>query len=80
LLPDSYGRFQHQRFILRCPFGQTVLIENDVSVGQRVPVYPGATVAVHGEFVWNSQGGLIHDTHGGSEQGWILFQGKVYDP
>lgn len=77
LLPNSYGRFEHERFILRCPSGQTVLIENDVSVGQRVPVGPGDPVAVHGQYIWNPQGGLIHYTHRGN--GWILFRGKLYE-
>jgi hypothetical protein len=79
LLPDSYGRFQHQRFIARCPSGQTILIVNDVSIGQRVPVAVGQRVVVRGQYVWNEQGGLIHFTHhGDGSGGWILYQGHVY--
>ena len=81
ILPDEYGQFQHQRFIVSCASGQTVLIVNDVSVGQRVPVQSGDTVAVRGQYVWNAEGGLIHFTHhsgGGGQGGWILFRNRLY--
>jgi len=80
VLPDSFGRYQHQRFLIGCPTGQRVLIVNDVTVGQRVPVKPGDRVAAHGEYVWNRQGGLIHFTHTstGAEQGWILRGDHLY--
>ena len=79
-LSDSIGRFEHQRFILRCASGQTLLVENDVSVGQRAPVQAGDQVTVHGQYIWNSLGGLIHYTHHGSgaQSGWIALRGKVY--
>jgi Protein of unknown function (DUF3465) len=81
LLPDEYGRLQHQRFIIRCQSGQTVLIVNDVTLGQRVPVQRGAFVVVRGRYVWNSQGGLIHFTHhdsGPGTGGWILLDRRIY--
>jgi len=81
ILPDSFGRYRHQRFLLRCPTGQQILIVNDVTVGQRVPVKLGDRVAAHGEYIWNRQGGLIHFTHSsaGAEQGWILRGDHVYE-
>ena len=81
LLADSDGTRVHQRFIVGCAQGQTVLIVNDVSIGQRAPVHPGDTVAVRGQYVWNTHGGLIHFTHqanGGAESGWILLNGRLY--
>jgi hypothetical protein len=81
VLTDSTGRFIHQRFIVRCGGGQTVLVVNDVSTGQRVPVTAGTRVTVRGQYVWNAEGGLIHFTHHdpeGGRGGWILFRGKVY--
>lgn len=80
-LPDSRSRYRHQRFILRCPSGQTLLIVNDVSIGQRVPVALGRRAVVRGQFIWNALGGLIHFTHHdpeGGQGGWILYGGKVY--
>jgi hypothetical protein len=81
LLPDAHGRYQHQRFIVRCAGRQTLLIVNDVSIGTRVPAQPGSNVVVHGQYVWNALGGLIHFTHHdpeGGPGGWIFYAGKVY--
>lgn len=81
LLPDEQGRYRHQRFVLRCSSGQTVLIVNDISVGARVPVRRGDLVSVHGEYVWNALGGLVHYTHHsdqGGAGGWILYHDRVY--
>jgi len=62
---------------------QTVLIDNNVSIGRRVPVAPGDAVIVHGEYVWNAQGGLVHFTHHDPahthEDGWIERTGTRYD-
>lgn len=80
LLPDEYGTYQHQRFIVRCPSGQTVEIVNDVSVGQRVPVRVADAVVVHGIYIWNDLGGLIHYTHhDGGQGGWILLGSRLYE-
>jgi hypothetical protein len=81
VLPDTQGRYQHQRFVVTCASGQTILIVNDVSIGQRVPERVGDEISVRGQYVWNGQGGLIHFTHHdaqGSEGGWILDNGHVY--
>ncbi len=81
LLPDSHGSSTHQRFILRCASGQTVLIDNNVDVGSRAPVALHETVVAHGQYIWNDLGGLIHDTHhstGGSPDGWLLVGQHVY--
>ena len=74
----------HQRFIVRLVgVAQTLLITNNVSIGRRVPVVVGDVVVVHGEYVWNDQGGLVHFTHHdpqrSHEGGWIERQGVRYD-
>lgn len=81
VLPDSSGRLRHQRFILGCGTGFTVLIVNDVSIGTRAPVAPGEAVVVRGQYEWDPQGGLLHFTHhaqGGGTGGWILLGSQVY--
>jgi hypothetical protein len=81
LLPDEHGTSTHQRFILRCPSGQTVLVDNNVDVGRRAALTMGEYVVVRGQFVWNSQGGLLHDTHhstSGNPDGWVFAGGRVY--
>ena len=74
----------HERFIVQLSSrGITVLVEHNVSIGVRVPVAEGDRVIVHGEYVWNSQGGLIHFTHhdpqGTHEAGYIQDNGQIYD-
>jgi hypothetical protein len=73
----------HQRFIIRLAGStQTVLVDNNVTIGQRAPVVQGSDVSVHGEYVWNDQGGLIHFTHHDPslthEGGWIELSGVRY--
>jgi uncharacterized protein DUF3465 len=83
LADDTGPSGRHQRFIIRLAGAtQTVLIDNNVDVGQRVPVSPTDEVIIHGEYVWNDQGGLIHYTHHdpapGHEGGWIDRGGVRY--
>ena len=85
VLSDQTGTSgTHERFIVQLSSGGiTVLVEHNVSIGQRVPVADGDRVIVHGEYVWNSQGGLIHFTHhdpqGTHEGGYIQDSGQTYD-
>ena len=85
LLPDSSGPSgPHERFIVRLSTGDlTVLIDHNVAIGSRVPVHQGDHVIIHGEYIWNNQGGLIHFTHhdpqGTHEGGYIEDGGKTYD-
>jgi len=83
LADDAGPSGPHQRFIIRLAGAtQTVLIDNNVTVGQRVPVAPSDDITVHGEYIWNDQGGLIHYTHHdpapGHEGGWIDRNGVRY--
>ena len=83
LADDSGPSGTHQRFIIRLAGStQTVLVDNNVTIGQRAPVSPGNDVIVHGEYVWNDQGGLIHFTHHdpapAHEGGWIELKGERY--
>jgi hypothetical protein len=84
VLADNSGPSgTHQRFIIRLAGAtQTVLVENNVTIGQRAPVAVHDVVIVHGEYVWNDQGGLIHFTHHdpapAHEGGWIELHGVRY--
>jgi len=74
----------HERFIVKLLTGEiTVEVEHNVSIGARAPVAEGDHVIVHGEYVWNAQGGLIHFTHhdpqGTHEGGYIEDNGRTYD-
>jgi hypothetical protein len=83
LADDSGPSGVHQRFIIRLADStQTVLVDNNVTIGQRAPVLQSNDVSVHGEYVWNDQGGLIHFTHHDPahthEGGWIELGGARY--
>lgn len=74
----------HERFIVRLSdVGLTLLVEHNLSIAPRVPVAVGEAVLVHGEYVWNAQGGLLHFTHhdpdGSHEGGYVVYGGKRYD-
>ena len=74
----------HEQFIVKLTSAQlTVEVEHNISIGTRVPVQVGDRVIVHGEYIWNAQGGLIHFTHhdpqAKHEGGYIIDNGKTYD-
>jgi hypothetical protein len=75
---------RHERFIVRLPdVGMTVLVEHNLSIAPRVPVAVGEPIVVHGEYVWNAQGGLLHFTHHdpdrSHEGGYIMYGGRRYE-
>ncbi len=85
LLPDRTGPSgSHEQFIIKLSSGDlTIEVEHNISIGTRVPVAVGDQVIVHGEYIWNAQGGLIHFTHhdpqGTHEGGYIQDKGTTYN-
>ena len=85
LLPDrTSATGMHEQFIVKLSSGEiTIEVEHNISIAARVPVALGDHVIVHGEFIWNAQGGVIHFTHhdpkGTHEGGYIQDNGKTYD-
>lgn len=85
VLPDRAGSSgPHERFIIKLTsYDLTLLIEHNLSIGARAPVAVGDHVVVHGEYIWNNQGGLIHFTHHDPESrhegGFIQDNGTKYD-
>ncbi|MEA2667644.1 MAG: hypothetical protein QOJ33_578 [Chloroflexota bacterium] len=74
----------HEQFILKLSSGDlTIEVEHNISIARRVPAKEGDHVIIHGEYVWNPQGGLIHFTHhdpqGTHEGGYIVDGGTTYD-
>jgi len=83
VLPDDNDGSRHQRFILRLPSGQTLLVAHNIDLADRVAALKvGDTVEFNGEYVWNAKGGVIHWTHhdpqGIHEAGWIRHKGRTY--
>jgi hypothetical protein len=82
LSDDTFG-IRHQRFILKLDNGQTLLIAHNIDLAPRVKFLRiGDRIRIHGEYIWNSQGGMIHWTHrdpdGDGLNGWIKYRGKLY--
>ena len=82
-LKDDNDGDRHQKFLLQVAQDLTLLVAHNIDVAERVPVRAGDTVKLHGEYVWNNRGGVIHWTHhdpkGRKTGGWIELEGKRYD-
>ena len=85
LLADSTSSTgTHERFIIKLSSSDlTIEVEHNISIAARAPVKEGDHVIVHGEYIWDSQGGLIHFTHhdpqATHEGGYIEDAGTTYD-
>ncbi len=83
ILSDDNEGSRHQRFILRLPSGQTLLVAHNIDLAARVAnIQVGDTVEFNGEFETNPQGGVIHWTHhdpqGMHIDGWLRHKGRTY--
>jgi hypothetical protein len=83
LLPDDTSGARHQRFIVQLASGSTLLIAHNIDLANRVePLKVGDRIEFKGEYVWNSQGGIIHWTHrdpaGRHPPGWLKRNGITY--
>jgi hypothetical protein len=83
ILPDDDEGDRHQRFILRLPSGQTLLVAHNIDVAPRVsPLDEGDIVEYKGEYVPNDKGGVVHWTHhdpaGNHPSGWLKHAGRTF--
>ena len=82
LLPDDTRGLPHQKFLIDLNNGTSVLIAHDTKMAPHVPIKEGDIVTIHGEYIWNDRGGLIHWTHhtdtARHEGGWIELAGQKY--
>lgn len=83
VLPDDNDGSRHQRFIIRLSSGQTILIAHNIDLAPRVlSLKAGDVVAFHGDYEWNSKGGVVHWTHrdpaGRHSAGWLKHNGQSY--
>lgn len=83
VLPDDNTGSRHQRFILRIPSGQTLLMAHNIDLAPRIAgLSEGDDVEFYGEYEWNDRGGVIHWTHhdpqGRHADGWLKHRGRIY--
>ena len=83
ILPDDLSGSRHQRFIVRLPSGQTLLVNHNIDIAPPIDkLKVGDTVRFYGEYVWNEKGGAIHWTHhdpnGRHVSGWIKHNGQTF--
>jgi Protein of unknown function (DUF3465) len=82
-LSDDNEGSRHQRFLVELPSGGTVLVAHNIDLAERVAnLRPGQQIELHGEYVWNDRGGVMHWTHhdpaGRHADGWIKYNGRTY--
>lgn len=83
LLADDSDGSRHQRFILKLPSGQTLLVAHNIDLAPRIAsLKSGDSVEFNGVYEWNAKGGVIHWTHhdpaGRHKTGWLRHAGKMY--
>jgi len=83
VLKDDTQGARHQRFIVRLPSAQTLLIAYNLDLAPRIEgLRAGAPIEFSGEYEWNLQGGVVHWTHrdpaGHHAPGWIRYGGRQY--
>ncbi len=81
LLPDDTKGTEHQRFLLELSNGTTVLVAHNTDLAPYIPIHEGDLLTLHGEYIWNRKGGVLHYTHHSTnrhESGWIQFNGQTY--
>ena len=83
VLRDDTQGTRHQRFVVRLPEGQTVLIAYNYDLAPRIEgLRAGMPIEFAGEYEWNAQGGIVHWTHRDPARrhppGWIRYGGHRY--
>lgn len=83
VLPDDNHGSRHQRFILELASGHTILVAHNIDLAARLPdLRRGASVSFNGEYEYNDKGGVLHWTHhdpaGRHDDGWLEYEGKLY--
>jgi hypothetical protein len=83
VLPDDLEGSRHQKFILKLSGGPSLLVAHNIDLSQRLEgLAKGDVVEFHGEYEWNSKGGVLHWTHYDPDNrhvgGWLKYKGREY--
>jgi hypothetical protein len=82
-LSDDNEGSRHQRFLVELPSGHTLLVAHNIDLAEQVAdLQSGEPIELHGEYVWNERGGVMHWTHrdpsGRHAAGWIRYKDRIY--
>jgi molybdopterin converting factor small subunit len=83
ILPDDLEGSRHQKFMLKTTSGQTLLVAHNIDLAPKInEIKNGDLIQFHGEYEWNSKGGVIHWTHHDPNNmhtdGWLKHEGRTY--
>jgi len=83
LLTDDNDGSRHQRFLVKIPSGDVILIAHNIDLAPRVDALRrGDQIRFNGEYEWNNKGGVVHWTHKDPRSkhlhGWLEHQGEKY--
>lgn len=83
VLPDDNKGSRHQRFLVKLPSNNVILIAHNIDLAPKVPgLDKGEKIRFAGEFEWNDKGGVVHWTHhdprGKHVDGWLEYRGQRY--
>lgn len=83
VLKDDLKGSRHQRFIVKISKDLTVLIAHNIDLAPRInTIQKDDKISFYGVYEWNTKGGVIHWTHHDPEKrhidGWLKYQGKIY--
>lgn len=83
-LADDRDGSRHQRFIIRLPSGQTLLVSHNIDLAPRLDgLSRGDSLRLYGQYEWNDRGGVVHWTHhdpdGDHPGGYIEWRGRRYE-
>jgi hypothetical protein len=69
--------------MLKTTSGQTLLVAHNIDLAPKInEIKNGDLIQFHGEYEWNSKGGVIHWTHHDPNNmhtdGWLKHEGRTY--
>ena len=83
ILPDDNQGSRHQRFLVKLPTGNVILIAHNIDLAPKIEdLEAGNSISFRGVFEWNEKGGLVHWTHhdpqGKHIPGRLIYHGRTY--
>jgi hypothetical protein len=82
ILPDDTQGLPHQKWEAQLSDGSIITVVYNSNMGERIPVEEGMTFSVGGQFIWTTDGGLIHWVHADPKKkrpdGFVFINNELY--